>query len=70
MQSITDVNILVKDDQAVMEYTVPKTELLANWACAAKLAELEGLPGVAARLKADILAFERMLDGDRIVVRG
>lgn len=34
-------------------------EFQANWRCAARLAEIEGLPGVAERLRYDV---ERMAD--------
>jgi hypothetical protein len=70
MQSIQNINVKVEHGEAVVELTVSKGELMANWQCAASLAEKEGMSGTASRLRADVAVMERLKAGDRILIVG
>lgn len=63
LQSVTEIQ--VEDDTKVV-LSVPLVELRANWRCAATLAESEGMPEMAKRLRNDVTLFERLQSGDRI----
>lgn len=69
-QSISKVREIPAEEgqRPITVITVSKTELVANWRCAAKLAELEGMHGVAERLRTDANRLEWCNTGDRIEI--